>query len=98
MFPKATIPSLFSLSPLTLPHGWIPNSRAETLKSQLTVDADGHGVVHALAERLVLGLADKHAAVVLGLDVHLQQADGHVPAKVPGLEQLSKVVMKKELS
>ena len=69
---------------------WTPNSKSQKktrsrLNQQLTVDADGHGVVHALPERLVLGLADEHAAVVLGLDVHLQQADRHVPAKVPGL-------------
>ena len=62
---------------------WIPSNWNRV--SKLTVDADGHGVVHALAECLVLGLAHEHAAVVVGQDVHLQQADGDVAAKVPGL-------------
>ena len=53
----------------------------------LTVDADGHGVVDALPGRLVLGLADEHAAVVLRRDVNLQQADRHVPAVVASLEK-----------
>ena len=75
------IPTPF-LSP-TLPHG----SQFFLTDSKLTIDADGHGVVHALPERLVLGLAHKHAAVVVGLDVYLQQADRDVPAKVTGLEK-----------
>ena len=65
-----------------MPHGSLSILENEP---PLTVDADGHGVVDALSERLVLGLADEHAAVVLGQDVHLQQADRDVAAKVPGL-------------
>ena len=93
--PNATAPFPRSLprSPFA---AWTPLSILQNEPLLLTVDADGHGVVDALPERLVLGLADEHAAVVLRRDVHLQQADRHVPAVVASLEEDSNhVVMKR---
>ena len=52
-------------SPLILPHGSPSNCNCVLT---LSVAADGHGIVAALAEHLVLGLALEHAAVVVSQD------------------------------